>query len=61
MPLHHIVIAGAFKLLGYGVVQARLVGIVYAIATIFLTYGLARRLYGVPRPSSPWGCCCSCA
>ena len=27
MPLHHFVMAGAFKLLGYGIVQARLVGV----------------------------------
>ncbi|HLF70696.1 MAG TPA: glycosyltransferase family 39 protein [Dehalococcoidia bacterium] len=47
MPAHHVVIAAALKLLGYGVVQARLVGVVYGIATIVLVYVLARRLYGV--------------
>jgi 4-amino-4-deoxy-L-arabinose transferase-like glycosyltransferase len=47
MPGHHFVLAGAFKLLGYGVLQARLVGVVYGIATLLLTYYLARRVYGV--------------
>jgi 4-amino-4-deoxy-L-arabinose transferase-like glycosyltransferase len=47
MPAHHFVIAAALKLLGYGVVQARLVGVVYGVATIVLVYVLARRLYGV--------------
>jgi 4-amino-4-deoxy-L-arabinose transferase-like glycosyltransferase len=47
MPGHHLAIAAAFKLLGAGVAQARLVGVVYGIATLVLTYLLARRLYGV--------------
>ncbi|MPZ47746.1 MAG: hypothetical protein GEU75_00240 [Dehalococcoidia bacterium] len=48
MPAHHFAIAGALKLLGAGIVQARLVGIVYAIATLLLAYVVARRIYGVP-------------
>ncbi len=48
MPGHHFVVAAAFKLLGAGVVQARLVGVAYGVATIALTYLFARRLYGVP-------------
>lgn len=47
MPAQHFVIAAAFKLLGAGIVQARLAGVVYAIATLLLTYLLTRRLYGV--------------
>jgi 4-amino-4-deoxy-L-arabinose transferase-like glycosyltransferase len=46
MPLHHFVVAAAFKLLGAGVLQARLVGVAYGLATIVLTYLFARRLYG---------------
>ena len=48
MPLHHVSIAAALKLLGAGIVQARLAGVAYAIATLVLTYLIARRLYGVP-------------
>ncbi len=47
MPGHHFVVAAAFKALGAGVVQARLAGVAYGLATIVLTYMLARRLYGV--------------
>jgi len=46
MPLHHFVIAAAFKVLGAGVVQARLVGVAYGLATIALTYFFARKIYG---------------
>lgn len=46
MPGHHFAVAAAFKVLGPGVVQARLVGVAYGLATIVLTYLLARRLYG---------------
>jgi 4-amino-4-deoxy-L-arabinose transferase-like glycosyltransferase len=49
MPLHHVVIAGVMKVFGDGIIQARLVGLVYAVATMFLTYALARRIYGVPQ------------
>jgi 4-amino-4-deoxy-L-arabinose transferase-like glycosyltransferase len=47
MPAHHIAIAASLKALGAGIVQARLVGVIYGIATLILTYLLARRLYGV--------------
>ena len=47
MPAQHFVIAGALKLLGYGIAQARLVSVVYGVATLLLTYLLARRVYGV--------------
>ena len=46
MPGHHFVVAAVFKVLGAGVVQARLAGVVYGLATLALTYLLARRLYG---------------
>jgi 4-amino-4-deoxy-L-arabinose transferase-like glycosyltransferase len=47
MPGHHLVLAAVFRVIGAGVVQARLVGIAYGLATILLAYSLARRLYGV--------------
>lgn len=47
MPGHHLVLAAAFKVFGAGVVQARLAGVVYGLATMALTYALAKRLYGV--------------
>lgn len=47
MPAHHVAIAAAFKLLGTGIVQARLVGVAYGVATLVLSYVLARRLYGI--------------
>ena len=46
MPGQHFAVAASFKLLGAGVVQARLVGVIYGLATILLTYLLARRVYG---------------
>lgn len=48
MPLHHFVIAAFIKVLGAGVAQARFVSVVYGIATMFLTYAIARRVSGVP-------------
>jgi 4-amino-4-deoxy-L-arabinose transferase-like glycosyltransferase len=47
MPAHHLLVAGAFRLVGEGVAEARAVGIGYGIATLVLSYLLARRLYGV--------------
>jgi 4-amino-4-deoxy-L-arabinose transferase-like glycosyltransferase len=47
LPAHHFAVAAAFKVLGAGVLQARLVGVGYGLATLFLTYFLARRLYGL--------------
>src|SRR5215216_213499 len=46
MPAQHFVIAGVMKVLGYGIFQARLVSVVYGVATLLLTYLLARRVYG---------------
>lgn len=46
MPGHHFVMAGAFKLFGAGILQARLVGVVYGLATLLLAYLLGRRLAG---------------
>src|SRR3972149_4648423 len=48
LPAHHFAIAASFKLFGAGVVQGRLVGLVYGVATLLLTYLLARRMAGVP-------------
>ena len=46
MPGHHFVLAAAFKVLGAGILQARLVGVAYGVAVLLLTYLLGRRLYG---------------
>lgn len=46
LPLHHIVVAGAFKLVGVGIVQARLVSVGYGLAALLLTYALGRRVGG---------------
>ncbi len=48
MPAHHFVIAGFIKVLGAGIAEARLAGVVYGIATMGLSYALARRIAGVP-------------
>ena len=48
MPLHHVVLAASFKLFGAGVLQARLVGVAYGLATLLLTYLIARKAYGPP-------------
>ena len=53
MPGQHFAVAASFKLLGAGVVQARLVGVIYGLATILLTYLLARRVYGAAAASRP--------
>ena len=47
MPLHHIVLAGVFKVFGTSIFTGRLVGIVYGLATIVLVYVLARRIGGI--------------
>src|SRR5439155_25997463 len=47
MPAHLFAVAAAFKVLGAGVLQARLVGVGYGLATLFFTYFLARRVYGL--------------
>src|SRR3990170_3380028 len=46
MPGHHFVLAAAFKVLGAGILQARLVGVAYGVVVLLLTYLLGRRLYG---------------
>ncbi|MGE0686588.1 MAG: ArnT family glycosyltransferase [Dehalococcoidia bacterium] len=48
MPLHHFVVAGVIKVLGAGVAEARFASVLYGIATIFLTYAIARKVAGVP-------------
>ena len=47
MPAHHWVLAGVFKLFGTGIFIGRAVSVVYGLATLFLTYVLARRIAGV--------------
>src|SRR5262245_56458221 len=46
MPLHPLLLALCFKLLGMGLWQARLVSALCGMATVLLTYVLGRRLYG---------------
>jgi 4-amino-4-deoxy-L-arabinose transferase-like glycosyltransferase len=47
MPLHHFAVAASFKLFGAGILEARLVGVLYGVATLVLSYLLARRVYGI--------------
>lgn len=47
MPGHHFVVAAAFRVLGNGILEARLVGVLYGVATIGLVYLFARRVFGV--------------
>ncbi len=46
LPLHHLVLAGVFKLFGVGLAQARIVSVVYGLATLLLTYAIGRKLGG---------------
>jgi 4-amino-4-deoxy-L-arabinose transferase-like glycosyltransferase len=46
LPLHHLVLAGVFKVAGVGLAQARMVGVVFGLAALVLTYLLGRRLGG---------------
>jgi len=46
LPLHHLVLAGVFKVVGIGVAQARLVSVVFGLAALLLTFALGRRLGG---------------
>src|SRR4029077_9320824 len=40
LPLHHLVLSGVFKLIGVGIVQARLVSVAFGLATLLLTWAL---------------------
>jgi 4-amino-4-deoxy-L-arabinose transferase-like glycosyltransferase len=44
--MHHLVLAGVFKLFGVGLAQARMVSVVYGLATLLLTYAIGRKLAG---------------
>ena len=44
MPLYSLLLAGSFRLLGLGLVQARLVSILAGMAVLLLTYALGRKL-----------------
>jgi 4-amino-4-deoxy-L-arabinose transferase-like glycosyltransferase len=44
MPLHHLVLAGVFKVFGTSIFAGRAVGLLYGVATIVLVYVLARKL-----------------
>lgn len=46
LPLHHLVLAAAFKLIGIGIGEARLVSVGFGLAALLLTYALGRRLGG---------------
>jgi 4-amino-4-deoxy-L-arabinose transferase-like glycosyltransferase len=45
MPLHPLLLAGFFRLLGTGVVQARLETVMLSLLTLLLTYALGARLF----------------
>jgi 4-amino-4-deoxy-L-arabinose transferase-like glycosyltransferase len=45
-PLHPLLLALGFKLIGFGLGQARLVSVLCGLATLLLTFALGRRLYG---------------
>lgn len=47
LPLHHVILAGAFKVLGVGLFEARLVGVLFGLAALILTFLLGRRVGGV--------------
>jgi 4-amino-4-deoxy-L-arabinose transferase-like glycosyltransferase len=47
MPLHHIVLAAAFKVFGTSIWIARLVSIAYGLAALVLVYALAKQVGGV--------------
>jgi hypothetical protein len=47
MPAQQVVLAAVMKVIGFGIAEGRLVGVAYGVATLLLTYFLARRLYGV--------------
>jgi 4-amino-4-deoxy-L-arabinose transferase-like glycosyltransferase len=47
LPLHHVVLSGVFKVAGVGLAQARLVGVVFGLAALILTFLLGRRIGGV--------------
>ncbi len=46
LPLHHVVVAGIFKVFGVGLAQARLVSVLYGLAALLLTYAFGRRIGG---------------
>ncbi|HWC30796.1 MAG TPA: glycosyltransferase family 39 protein [Dehalococcoidia bacterium] len=47
MPLHHIVLAAAFKVFGTSILLARLVSVLYGLAALGLVYLLAKQVGGV--------------
>ena len=46
LPLHHLMLAGVFKVFGAGMTQARLVSAAFGLAALALTYVLGRRFGG---------------
>jgi 4-amino-4-deoxy-L-arabinose transferase-like glycosyltransferase len=46
LPLHHLALAGWFKVAGVSMASARLVSVVYGLAALLLTWALGRRLGG---------------
>lgn len=48
MPLYGLFLAGAFKLLGLGIWQARLISVLAGLFVIYLTYQLGKTLFDVP-------------
>lgn len=48
LPLHHLVLAGWFKVVGVGLTEARLVGVIYGLVCLLFTCLIGRQLGG------PW-------
>ena len=46
LPLHHLILAAVFKIAGVGMEQARLVSVLFGLATLVLTYALGSRIGG---------------
>ena len=46
LPLHHLILAGVFKVAGVGIEQARLVSVLFGLATLGLTCALGSRIGG---------------
>jgi hypothetical protein len=46
MPLHPLLLAATYRIAGFGLLQTRLEPVALGAATLLLTYGLGRRLFG---------------
>lgn len=46
LPLHHLILAGVFEVVGVSLGTARMVSVVFGLAALLLTYALGRRIGG---------------